>query len=841
MPRRFPRFPWVALLVALAACSEETLSLDSGQPSTLTVRAYIDVDGSGAFDGADLPIADAGITATGDNGSLQATTDAGGLATFASVPPGRYSLSLNGDVPEGATLATATNPVVAAPYRSTALASEFRYAWEASHIGGRLYRDDNNSGAYEEGEDLVAAGITVHLTSAGARPSVETSSGLAAKTGSTPAPADATAATAIDMETVTDETGGFQFHFLRPGTYTIAIDLLPTMQIEGGSSFSVTIGPAEFPLLDAVFTGTLRIDIGEARASAEGQTVSVEGVVTWHPGFDTRQLFLQDGTGGISVFDSDNPIAAEGDRVQITGSRSTFDGEIQIGNVASFVNLGPEGVPDARPVTAAEIDAGMYQGELVTLDGTVEQIDVLSFDNQMLLLRDGAGDAFAVKVDSRTGTASTQWTVGETYAVTGVLGTDESESGTDIEVDHPHRLETRRPADIVAGGSVVSIANARGMDGQSVVVQGVITWQNEWDDRVFFFQDATGGISAFYSGAPGLQRGDLVRIRGAISTFRGETQISPTDLQVLGNVAVPSPVGVTGAQIAAGMFQGLLVTVTGTIQDVNEVDSFGNQVVTLRDGTSTDLPIYVDSRSGVTASTWPAVGTMVRVTGVLGNDDRAGNTGPRVELRDGNDIAMVNAGITSIAEARSMPSGTVVTVEGRVTWQTPWDTRVYFFQDATGGLSTFHSGAPDLLIGDMVTVTGEIAAFRGEIQLGNITNIQVATPGTAPAPRTVSASQINGGLFQGELVKATGTLMEVQTLSFDNQRVTIRDGFGTDFLVYVDSRNGMMPADWPAIGSTVTVTGVPGTDDRDQPEGGGPRIENRSVDDVVVATGPAGS
>jgi uncharacterized protein YdeI (BOF family) len=296
---------------------------------------------------------------------------------------------------------------------------------------------------------------------------------------------------------------------------------------------------------------------------------------------------------------------------------------------------------------------------------------------------------------------------------------------------------------------------------------------------------------------------------------------------------------VTGAQIAAGNFQGMLVTVTGTIQAVNEVDSFGNQVVTLRDGAGTDLPIYVDSRSGVTASMWPAVGTRVRVTGVLGNDDRAGNTGPRIELRDINDLAMVNAGVTSMAEARSMPLGTVVTVEGVVTWQTPWDTRTYFFQDATGGMSTFHSGAPDLLVGDRVTLTGEVAAFRGELQIGNVTDSDVVTPGAAPTARVVSGAQINGGLFQGELVQAAGTLVSVLTLSFDNQRVTIRDEFGTDFTVFVDSRNGMLPATWPAMGSIVRVTGVLGTDDRDQDEGRGPRIENRSAADVVLVTEPA--
>jgi DNA/RNA endonuclease YhcR with UshA esterase domain len=377
------------------------------------------------------------------------------------------------------------------------------------------------------------------------------------------------------------------------------------------------------------------------------------------------------------------------------------------------------------------------------------------------------------------------------------------------------------------------------MLGATVTVRAVVTWQNEWDDRVFFFQDATGGMSAFFAGAPDLERGDFVQIRGAISAFRGEVQISPTTLQVLGNVAVPSPVGATGAQIAAGQFQGMLVTVTGTIQSVTEVDGFGNQVVTLRDGAGTDLPIYVDSRTGVTSTTWPAVGTLVRVSGVLGNDDRAGNTGPRIELRDAGDIAMVNAGVTSMAEARGLPPGTMVTVEGVVSWQTPWDTRTYFLQDATGGLSTFHAGAPDLQIGDRVTVTGEVAAFRGEIQLGNISDIQMGTASGPPVPRAVSGAQINGGLFQGELVEATGTLVDVLTLAFNNQRVTIREGVGTDFTVYVDSRNGMMAADWPALGSTVRVVGVLGTDDRDQDEGRGPRIENRNASDVSVISTPA--
>jgi len=824
MLRLSSRLLGVGLLVTLVGCSEDMISLDSGESSNLIVRAYVDADGSGAYDAGDVAIASATVTATGETGTVTGTTDASG-ATSLLLPPGSYALSMTGDVPPGTVLATATKPEIAAPFRATSLNAEFRYAYLPGSISGRLFRDDNASGAYEAGEDLAAAGITVTLSSGAPAVAPET------------APAEGVVA-----ETVTDADGAFLFETLRPGTYTLEIDLLETMQIEGGSSMPVTVGADSPVSVTAIFTGTLRIDIAEARAANNGQTVSVEGIVTWHPDWDTRQIFVQDGTAGIFVYAGSRPEAAVGDRVQITGTRDSYDGELEITNVASFANLGFEGEPDPRPVSAADIDANTYEGQLATIDGTVEQIDVLSYNNQMILLRDGAGGAFAVKVDSRTGTYPEDWTVGETYTLTGVLGTDLTESGTNIDDDHPHRLETRGPEDIAAGGSVISIAEARDMIGESVVVEAMVTWQNQWDDRVFFFQDATGGLSAFYSGAPEMQRGDLIRLRGTIGAFRGEVQISPTDLQVLGHVAEPTPLGVTGAQINAGELQGMLVTVTGTIQSV-DVLSFGNQMVILRDGVGTDLRIYVDSRNGVTSADWPAVGSAVRVTGVLGTDDRnqAEGMGPRIELRDIDDIATVPAGVTSMAEARAMV-GSVVTVRGAVTWQTPWDTRVYFFQDETGGMSTFHSGAPDLLVGDVVTVTGTMAAFRGEIQIGSVTDVQVTSPGVAPTPRVVSGAQVASGLFQGELVQASGTLLEVLELSFGNQRVTVRDAFGTSFTVFVDSRNGMVAGDWPAIGSMVQVVGVLGTDDRDQDEGRGPRIEPRSVDDVTALGGaPAGN
>lgn len=805
MRRSCSRLSILAALLSSFACDQEMITLDSGTPASLSVRAYVDVNGNGIFDGSDTGIGSATITVSGEGADQSTTTDNAGLANFAALLPGSYTLSISGASPEGAVLTSATNPVVAAPFRGGALSAEFRYAQLPGSIGGRLFRDDNASGAYEAEFDLPAAGIQITL-----------SDGQPAAAGA------ASSSQVVIAQLDTDADGAFLFDVLRPGTYTLEVSPLETMEIVGGATQTVTVGPGAAVPIEVLFTGTLLISMADARNAPDGQTVTIEGVVTYHPTFDNRTYFLQDETAGLSVFDFNRPDIVIGDRIQITGTRGAFRGEIQVSPIITLENLGNVGEPEPRRVTGADINAGTFAGQLVVIDGTVQVIDVGSFDNQDVTLRDASGTDFMVRADSRTGVLPGAWTVGSVFAVSGVLGTDDRN-------DLPHRIEVRSTDDVVAGGTKISIASARGMAGETVVIQGIVTWQNaDIGNRVFFFQDASGGISAFFSAAPMMNRGDLIQIEGEIGAFRGETQISPDDLIVLGNGAIPSPRGVSGADINGGVAQGELVTVTGTLQSVTEL-SFGNQDVVVRDGAGTDFHVFVDSRNGVVAGDWPALSSTVRVTGVLGTDDRD-TPGPRIELRDIDDIVVGTPGQTSIAEARQMVGSTVI-IEGIVTWQTQWDSRVFFFQDDSGGLSAFESTAPALNEGDRLRLTGDISQFRGETQIGSVTDFVVVGGGVAPPARMVSSAQVNDGLFQGELVEVTGTLISVTELSFGNQDVVVQDVTGTNVSIFVDSRNGMSTGDWPATGTMVMVKGVLGTDNRNDP---GPRIEVRSTADVTT-------
>ena len=553
-----------------------------------------------------------------------------------------------------------------------------------------------------------------------------------------------------------------------------------------------------------------------AARTMSGASVFIEGVVTWQKPWDISSYFLQDATGGINAFDG-NDIAgtlAAGDRIRVVGTIGAFRGNTQISTLTQVFPLGNEAVPLPRVVTGAQINAGSFQGELVTAHGLVDSLQVFSFDNHMVFVTDDAGTIFTVFVDSRNGRSSADWTVGVMSRITGVLGTDDRNTLAP-------RIELRSPADVVAAVANVTIAQARAMDGQTVTVQGVVTWQNQWDDRIYFFEDATGGISVFDGASPMLDEGNVVQITGVVSSFRGEVQIGTVNqLTVLGQQSLPTPQAATAAEINGGQFQGQLVKGSGTVTAV-AVGSFGSQTVSIDDGTGTVFTVFADNRTGLTAAMW-VVGARYDVVGVLGTDDR--NTpAPRVEARFTTDVG------TSVSAARGM-GGLVVAVQGVVTWQQPWDLRSYYFQDGTGGITTFdgNSVAGTLQRGDRILVVGTAGAFRGETQVSSITDVVALGSESVPAPRTVTGAEVNAGNFQGELVSASGTVDSVQVFSFDNHMVFLTDGAGTIFTVFVDSRNGRSSADW-TVGASVTVRGVLATDDRNTL---GPRIELRDPQDV---------
>lgn len=607
MTRVFQRLLVTTVVLGTVSCGDDVVSLDEGTSSTLAVRVYVDADGDGSFDAAaDVPIVSVAVTASGTAGDVSGSTGADGLATL-ELSPGSYALSASGAIPAGAVLATASNPTVFAQFQGGALTEEFRYSFLPGEVSGVVFRDDNGDGVFNAADDTPAGGITVLLFS-----------------GST-----AVGDTVASTTTATD--GSFLFTTVRPGTYTVEIVPFPTITIVGGNTATLTVD-ADLPsALVVEFTGNLVTTVAEARLVADGDAVGIEGVVSEQVSFRTTlDAFMQDGTAGMTLFDFNQAAVQIGDSIRVVGRKGAFRGEVQIDSVFTLEVLASVGEPATTIVTAADINAGSFQSRLVEIDGTVDSLTADFFDNARVFLTDGAGVTFVGESDSRTGVASTDWVVGQLHTVIGVLGSDDRDA-------LQYRLEVRSVADLVLGGSAVTLAAARGMDGLTVTVVGVLNWQTEWQTGRLegFMQDATAGIALFDFGVDptGLLRGDTIRVRGTVGSFRSEFQISSIDVfTVIAAGPPPTPRAVTGAEINADQFQGELVSITGTLTNIGTPDGFDNHFVTFDDAVATAFTAFVDSRSGITSASW-TVSQSYDLVGPLGTDDRE-TIAARVELRD---------------------------------------------------------------------------------------------------------------------------------------------------------------------------------------------------------------
>lgn len=111
--------------------------------------------------------------------------------------------------------------------------------------------------------------------------------------------------------------------------------------------------------------------IATARAATNGTIVTIQGYVTVSSQFGGNQIFIQDGTGGISVFNgTDNFVDVYGlqigDFVQISGSRGSFNSLAQI-NVPMTIQRNAMLPSIQTPVTILSNQMSAYEGQLVRI------------------------------------------------------------------------------------------------------------------------------------------------------------------------------------------------------------------------------------------------------------------------------------------------------------------------------------------------------------------------------------------------------------------------------------------------------------------------------------------
>lgn len=120
----------------------------------------------------------------------------------------------------------------------------------------------------------------------------------------------------------------------------------------------------------SVITQPTRKNIATIRTNSNGTNVFTGGRVTVATEFGPNQIFIQDNTGGISVYSSSANIGVDyglqlGDSVEVFGYRSTFSGLDQITILTMTKISTPQYNPPPLVITQAEMAA--HEGELVTI------------------------------------------------------------------------------------------------------------------------------------------------------------------------------------------------------------------------------------------------------------------------------------------------------------------------------------------------------------------------------------------------------------------------------------------------------------------------------------------
>jgi uncharacterized protein YdeI (BOF family) len=187
----------------------------------------------------------------------------------------------------------------------------------------------------------------------------------------------------------------------------------------------------------------------------------------------------------------------------------------------------------------------------------------------------------------------------------------------------------------------------------------------------------------------------------------------------------------------------------------------------------------------------------------------------------------------SIAQARSLPLGTQVTIDGLVTvasgaFSSSTFDQGFAIQDNTGGIYVSvpvnHSLAPR----QQVRVTGTLADNVGLLVLTNVTAIKVQGRGRSVQPLSVATGDVSEAT-EGTIVRITGTITQpiVNDLPF-GFIIFVNDGSG-EVNVFVCASTGI-DVSGLSPGQTIEVTGFSGQF-ADHFE-----VDPRTQDDIRVLT-----
>jgi len=372
-------------------------------------------------------------------------------------------------------------------------------------------------------------------------------------------------------------------------------------------------------------------------------------------------------------------------------------------------------------------------------------------------------------------------------------------------------------------------------EGSRAVVDGIVT-RVEADG--LYLQDDAGALFVFDdSVVDAVGRGDEIRVDGTTGFFSGLFQLEDVGTDGLTTIStgndLPEPQTVTLDSLANNgeAFESELIRVQGFAIDSGGDASFqGGTNYDIDDDTGT-LTLRIPSGSALVGEEIP---DRANFQGVLGQFNNFGapddNTGYQLLGLTSDDLENAAPPTQTIADARSQPMGTTVTIEGTVTRAFNAFVRLQDDSGPTGASGivirqTSGSGNADfrddvasgtIQPGTQLRLTGVTSAFSGLIQINNedLVSYEVTGQGAVPTPQTITLDQLAddvGEDYESELVRVEGLSFPDASGTFENGTTyTVEEGDGTqaDFRVQGEDETALGGAGIP--GGTFTYIGIVG-------------------------------
>lgn len=156
---------------------------------------------------------------------------------------------------------------------------------------------------------------------------------------------------------------------------------------------------------------TLRLNDSDGVLIPKRFGVRVEGVVTAEPGIFhpfVSQVYVQDATGGLQIFDGDFLALNRGDRVQFVGALEQFAAQTELNQAQDFGNYGAtfisvDTVPLPQLISASQVGEAL-EGQLVRIDGleVVSGSIPESGGGSLIVSDDGGVTTLTVRIDGDT-------------------------------------------------------------------------------------------------------------------------------------------------------------------------------------------------------------------------------------------------------------------------------------------------------------------------------------------------------------------------------------------------------------------------------------------------------